>query len=64
MPLSPLMNWVSLIFFGGLLVILGFAADTRIALFRHTSMVLDFRYRLSSFKSFQPKDKKFAIINN
>ncbi|HAA4260168.1 TPA_asm: amino acid permease [Listeria monocytogenes] len=33
MPLSPLMNWVSLIFFGGLLVILGFAADTRIALF-------------------------------
>ncbi|CAM4166768.1 amino acid permease [Listeria ivanovii] len=33
MPLSPFMNWVSLIFFGGLLIILGFAADTRIALF-------------------------------
>ncbi|MDR1953642.1 MAG: amino acid permease [Clostridiales Family XIII bacterium] len=33
MPLSPFMNWVSLIFFAGLLVILAFSPETRIALF-------------------------------
>ncbi|MDR7074242.1 amino acid permease [Fictibacillus barbaricus] len=33
MPLSPLINWIVLAFFAFVIVVLGFAADTRIALF-------------------------------
>ncbi|MGG1574314.1 amino acid permease [Fictibacillus sp. NRS-1165] len=33
MPLSPVINWIVLLFFVFVIVVLGFAADTRIALF-------------------------------
>ncbi|WNB92936.1 amino acid permease [Bacillus sp. NEB1478] len=33
MPLSPVINWIVLVFFAFVLVVLGFASDTRIALF-------------------------------
>ncbi len=33
MPLSPVINWIVLAFFAFVIVVLGFAADTRIALF-------------------------------
>lgn len=63
MPLSPLMNWVSLIFFGGLLVILGFAADTRIALFVTPVwfLILGIAYQVLKASN---RKTKFAIINN